>query len=141
MKSGVQNRTAGLMIVVVLALVQSAIGVLRVLYCINVGSDLIGRGLLLLPLMGAMSYFRGGFDAVLALLYVVFAYGAFLGRSWARWLGIALAAVTLLLVVNVVLQGESAALALVFTIVPVVMLWYLNSVAGRQVLAADSHAQ
>jgi predicted membrane protein len=76
--------------------------------------------------------------AVLALLLVVFACGALLQRRWARWLGIFLAIVNLLLVLSIVMQGESAARALVWAIVPVVMLCYLFSPPGRQTLKADS---
>ena len=128
------ERTMGLTVVAVLALVQGALGVLRTLHWFDAGSDLMGQGLLLLPLVGVVTFLRGGFVAVIALLYFVFAYGAFLGRSWARWLGIGVAIVSLLLVVSVVIQGESPVRALVWSIVPVVMIGYLFSPAGRQAL-------
>ena len=128
------ERTMGLTVVAVLALVQSALGVLRTLHWFDAGSDLMGQGLLLLPLVGVVTFLRGGFVAVIAILYVVFACGAFLGRSWARWLGIVVAIVSLLLVVSVVIQGESPVRALVWSIVPVVMIGYLFSPAGRQAL-------
>lgn len=128
------ERTMGLTVVAVLALVQGALGVLRTLHWFDAGSDLMGQGLLLLPLVGVVTFLRGGFVAVIALLYFVFAYGAFLGRSWARWLGIVVAIVSLLLVVSVVIQGESPVRALVWSIVPVVMIGYLFSPAGRQAL-------
>jgi len=134
MESAVPERTMGLTVVAVLALVQSALGVLRTLHWFDVGSDLMGQGLLLLPLVGVLAFFRGGFVAVIALLYVVFACGALLGRSWARWLGIVVAIVTLLLVVSIVIQGESPVQALVWSIVPVVMIGYLLSPTGRQAL-------
>jgi hypothetical protein len=124
----------GLTVVAALALVQSALAVLRTLHWFDVGSDLMGQGLLLLPLVGVLAFFSGGFVAVIALLYVVFACGALLGRSWARWLGIVVAIVTLFLVVNVVIQGESPVRALVWSIVPVVMIGYLFSPTGRQAL-------
>jgi hypothetical protein len=47
--------------------------------------------------------------------------------------------VTLFLIVSVVIQGESPARALVWSIVPVVMLWYLLSSPGRDALKADSN--
>ena len=92
----------------------------------------MGQGLLIFPLVGVLAFFRGGLVAVIAILYFVFACGALLGRSWARWLGIVVAAVTLFLIVSVVIQGESPARALVWSIVPVVMMWYLLSPAGRK---------
>jgi hypothetical protein len=128
------ERTMGLTVVAVLALVQGALGVLRTLHWFDAGSDLMGEGLLLFPLMGVVAFLRGGFVAVIAILYVVFACGALLGRSWARWLGIGVAIVSLLLVVSVVIQGESPVRALVWSIVPVVMIGYLFSQAGRQAL-------
>ena len=131
---GIAERTVGMTVIAVLALVQSALGVLRALHWFDFGSDLMGQGLLLFPLMGVVAYLRGGFVAVIALLYVVFAYGIFLGRSWARWLGIVVAIVSLLLVASVVIQGEAPVRALVWSIVPVVMIGYLFSPAGRQAL-------
>jgi len=136
MESALPKRNTGMAIIAVLALVQSVLGVLRTLHWFDAGSDLMGQGLLLFPLMGVVAFFRGGFVAVIAILYVVFAYGAFVGRSWARWLGIVVASVSLLLVVSVVIQGESPVRALVWSIVPVIMICYLLSPAGRQALSS-----
>ncbi len=132
MESALPKRNTGMTIIAVLALVQGALGVLRTLHWFDAGSDLMGQGLLLFPMMGVVAFFRGAFVAVIALLYVVFACGALLGRSWARWLGIVVAIVTLLLVVSVVIQGESPVRALVWSIVPVVIIGYLLSSAGRR---------
>ena len=134
MESALPKRNTGMAIIAVLALVQSVLGVLRTLHWFDAGSDLMGQGLLLFPLMGVVTFFRGVLVAAIALLYVTFAYGAFVGRSWARWLGIVVASVTLLLVVSVVIQGESPVRALVWSIIPVVMIGYLLSPAGRQAL-------
>ena len=136
MESALPKRNAGMTIIAVLALVQSVLGVLRTLHWFDAGSDLMGQGLLLFPLIGVVAFFRGGFVAVIAILYVVFACGAFVGRSWARWLGIVVASVTLLLAVSVVIQGESPVRALVWSIVPVIMICYLLSPAGRQALGS-----
>jgi len=131
MESALPKRNTGMTIIAVLALAQSALGVLRTLHWFDAGSDLMGQGLLLFPLIGVVAFFRGGFVAVIAILYVVFACGALVGRSWARWLGIVVAIVTLLLVVSVVIQGESPVRALVWSTDPIVMIWYLLSPAGR----------
>lgn len=128
------NRSVGMTVVAALALVQGVTGGLRALHWFDTGSDLLGQGLLLLPLMGLLAFFRGSLVAAIALLYVVFACGAFLGRSWARWHGIGVAAVTLLLVASVVVQGEALGRALLWSLVPVVMLYYLLTPAGRQAL-------
>jgi hypothetical protein len=111
---------------------------LRALEWIDVGSDLIGQGLLLMPVIGLVAIGRGVLVAILALLFVAFASGAFLQRSWTRWLGICLAIVNLLMVGSVVAHGDSPLRALGWSIVPLVMLFYLFSQVGRQSLKADS---
>jgi hypothetical protein len=121
-------------VVAVLALVQSVAGVLRALRWFDVGSDLLGQGLLLLPVIGLLAFFRGAIVAAITLMYVVFACGVFLGRAWARSLGIVVAAVTLLLVASVMIQGEMLGRALLWAIVPVAMLYYLLAPADRQAL-------
>jgi hypothetical protein len=52
-----------------------------------------------------------------------------------------LSLVTLLLVVSAVIHGVSMALALVWAIIPVVILCYLMSPSGRQVLNVDAQAK
>jgi hypothetical protein len=56
LESAVPERTMGLTVVAVLALVQSALGVLRTLHWFDAGSDLLGQGLLLLPLIGVLAF-------------------------------------------------------------------------------------
>ncbi|HWH78354.1 MAG TPA: hypothetical protein VNT76_13320, partial [Candidatus Binatus sp.] len=84
MESALPKRTIGLTIVAVLALMQSALGVMRAFHWFDVGSDLLGQGLLLLPMVGVLVIFRGGLVAAIALMYVLFACGALQARSWAR---------------------------------------------------------
>ena len=141
MDSIAPKRTMGLIVVAALALVQSAAGVLRALRWFDIGVDLMGQGLLLLPVIGLVAIGRGALLALLALLLWVFACGALLRRSWARWLGIVLAIANLLLVASVVAQGEAPARAVVWSVVPVAMLGYLFSSSGRQALTADSNGR
>jgi hypothetical protein len=122
MESPLPKRTAGMTVVAVLALVQSGLGVLRALHWFDFGSDLMGQGILLFPLMGAVAYLRGVLVAVIALLYVLFAWGVFLHRSWAWWLGMIAAVVNLLLVVSVIAQGEAVPQAIPWLIVPVILI-------------------
>lgn len=124
----------GLKVVAVLALVQSALGVLRALHWFDVGSDLLGQGLLLLPLIGVLAFFRGVLVAAIALLYVTFACGALLQKTWSRWVGLVAAVVNLLLVLSVIVQGEAIGQAVIWSIVPVIIIWYLLSPAGRRAL-------
>lgn len=140
MQSALPKRNVGMTVIAALALVQGVAGVLRALQWFDIGSDLMGQGLLILPLVGLVALGRGMLVAVLALLLLVFACGALLQRSWARWLGIFLAIVNLLMVLSVLTQGEAPTRALVWAIVPVVMLCYLFSSPGRQALKEDSNA-
>jgi hypothetical protein len=130
------SRSLNLKIIGVLAAVQGIGGALRALHWFNVGSDLLGQGLLLLPMVGVLAYARGAIVIVLALLFLLFAIGAFLQRSWARSLGIVLSVVNLLLAVSLAIQGDSLANAVLWAVIPVVMLVYLLSSAGQRALGS-----
>ena len=121
------NKTLGMAVIAMLALVQSSLGVLRAFHWFDAGSDLLGQGLLILPMIGLVAFARGALVLGIALLYVVFAVGMFASKDWARPLGIALAVVNLLLVLSVLIQGESLARAVFWIIVPVIILWRLLS--------------
>ena len=134
------KRSLSVTVIAVLALAQAVFGVLRAFNWFQIGSDLMGQGLLLLPIIGMLAFARGVVVIVIALLYVLFACGAFMGRGWARWLGIVVAAVTLLLVVSVVIQGEMLSRALLWSIAPVAMIFYLFTPTGRQALGGNTQA-
>ena len=134
MESAMAQRTWGLTVIAVLALIQSLAGVLRALRWIDIGTDLLGQGLLLLPAIGLVAIFRGTLVGAIALLYVVFACGALLRSGWAWWLGLFIALINLLLALSVMIQGESPARAVLWTIVPMIMICYLISSSGRQAL-------
>jgi len=68
-------RTPAASLITVLALVQAALGVLRALGFVQIGSDLVGHGVLLLPL-GVIVFARAALIAGIALLYTFFAPGA-----------------------------------------------------------------
>ncbi|HEY1232155.1 MAG TPA: hypothetical protein VGH22_02120, partial [Candidatus Binatia bacterium] len=70
------DRTPGLKIVAVLALVQGGLVLLRAYNWVQIGSNLFGQGLLLLPFVGIIAVMRGLFVLMVALLYIVFAVGA-----------------------------------------------------------------
>ena len=135
MESPVPKRTAGMTVIAVLALVQSALGVLRTLHWFELGSDLLAQGVLFLPIMGLAAFFRGALVAIIVSLYVLFASGVFLHRSWAWWLGMIVAVVNLLLVVSVMAQGEAMMQAIPWLIIPVIMISYLYF-SGRQVFTS-----
>ena len=123
-----------LKIIGALAVVQGLGGALRAFYWFDVGSDLLGQGLLLLPLVGVLAFARGAIVIVLALLCLLFAYGVFKRRSWSRPLGIVISIANLLLVINLMLQGDSVVAALPWGVIPAVVLLYLFSSPGRRAL-------
>ena len=130
MESAVRNGTLGMKIAAILALIQGALGVIRTFHWFNVGSDLMGQGLLLFPLMGVVAFFRGILVTAIALLYGAFGCGALLQKAWARWLGLIAATVNLLLALSVIVQGEAVGQAVIWSIVPVFIIGYLLSSAG-----------
>jgi len=118
--------------VAVLALAQGILAVLRSLHWFDIGSDLMERGILLLPAIAMFVYARGAFVAAIALLYVLFAFGEFAGRTWGRSCGAVAAILNLLLVVGAVLEGEDIPRAALWAVVPVIILWQVFSRAqGR----------
>ena len=127
-----RGTSPGLVVVGILALVQGVLGLLRAAHLVQIGSDLADRGLLLLPIIGAIAFVRAGLVAILALLFVVEAWGLFGRRAWARGLGLTIAIVTLILGLLALLGGMPPAGAAFWAIVPVVLLVYLLGPAGRR---------
>lgn len=125
-------RSPMLIVIAILALVQGALGVFRAFEWFHVGADLLGQGLLILPLVGIVAIGRGGLVIVLATLYMLFAAGMLMQRSWAWWLGLIVAAINVLLVINIVILSEDVSRALFWLIVPVIVIGYLLSARGRQ---------
>jgi hypothetical protein len=126
-----KRRSSMLIFIAILALVQSILGVFRAFEWFNIGADQFGQGLLILPLVGAVAFARGGLVIVVAMLYILFAVGMLLQKSWARWLGLSVAAISVLLVLNVVIQGESVSRAGFWLIAPIIIAAYLLSPSGR----------
>jgi hypothetical protein len=126
-----KRRSPMLIFVAILALVQGVLGVFRAFEWFNIGADLFGQGLLILPLVGVVAFALGGLVNVLAILYVLFAVGMLLQKSWAWWLGLSVAAISILLVLNIIGQGEAVSRAAFWLIVPIIIAAYLLSPLGR----------
>jgi hypothetical protein len=126
-----QPRSPMLIFIAILALVQGVLGVFRAFDWFNVGADLFGQGLLLLPLVGVVAFARGGLVIVLSLLSALFAVGMLLQKSWAWWLGLIVSAISILLVLNILILGESVSRTAFWLIVPIVIAAYLLSPSGR----------
>ena len=129
-----RRMSVGLVVVAVLALAQGVLGLLRALQWIQIGSDLVSRGVLLLPIIGAVAFARAALVALIAVLYGLIAWGLLARRRWARPLGLTVALVNLALVALPLLAGESPGPALLVMVVPVILVVYLLSPAGRREL-------
>jgi hypothetical protein len=127
----IKSRSPILIFIAILALVQGVLGVFRAFEWFNIGADQFGQGLLILPLVGAVAFARGGLVIALAMLYALFAVGILLQKSWAWWLGLIVSATSVLLVLNVLILGESVSRAAFWLIVPIVIAAYLLSPPGR----------
>lgn len=125
-----------LKVIIVLALAQGIAGLLRAFNWVHVGVDLFGQGLVLLPFIGVIAVLRGLLIAVVALLYVLFAGGALLRFSWARWVGLAAAIVNLLMALSVLIQGAAAAQVIAWSVIPLSLIYFLPSLTGRDALTS-----
>ncbi len=128
------QRSVGLTVIAVLALAQGVLGILRAFQLFSIGIDLAGRGVLFLPLMGVVTFARGGLVVVIALLYILFAWGALTRRHWAWWVGLVASLVNGLVVLSIVSGGESVVRASFWVVVPVILVCYLLAPVGRQAL-------
>ena len=86
-----------------------------------------GQGVVFIPLMGLVAIARGGLVAGMAVLYVLFAVGAFAGKKWAWWVGVVAALMNVFLVLNLMFLGESIVRSLFWVIVPAILLYYLSN--------------
>ena len=123
-------------IILLLAVVQEVAVLLRGLNWVLIGGDLFGQGILLLPVIGALTILRGLFIVAVALLYGLFAIGALLGKDWARWCCLAAVIINLLLVLSAFAQGAAVVDAMAWSAIPVILLFYIFSQTGRGALRA-----
>ena len=79
-----------------------------------------------------MALAKGWVLIALALMYFMFAAGAWQTRVWAWWIGLLVSVLSMLTLVVVLLKEGSVVMVLFFAIVPIILLWYLLSPAGRQ---------
>jgi hypothetical protein len=130
------DRPLSFKIMVLLALLQGVAGLLRGFNWVQIGVDLYGQGLLLLPTVGFVAIMRGFFISALALLYVLFATGALLGSGWAWWVCLTAVVINLLLVFNGLVQGAAVIQAVIWAVIPAILLFYLFSQTGRNAIEA-----
>ena len=128
-------------IILLLAFVQGIATLLRGFNWVRIGGDLFGQGILLLPVLGAMAVMRGLFIVAVALLYGLFVSGTLLGQGWAWWSCLTAVIINLLLVVAALAQGSALEEAIAWSIIPVILLFYLFSQTGRGALKITEPSQ
>ena len=128
------SKSSTLKLVVVLAVIQGLAGLARGFNWVQFGGDLFQQGLLLLPMVGAVAVIRGLFIAGVALMYLLFVVGALLQKSWAWWMGLIAAGINLIVVVSALSTGGLLAEGIAWSVIPVILLWYLFSKVGTQEL-------
>ena len=126
------KRTVRLILVAALAIIQGIFGILRAFEFFRMGIYLSMKGILLLPILGAVTFTWGKLVLVMALCYILFALGALLHQRWAWGLGLGVSVVTGLIVLSLMGIGAADVWSLLWLIVPVVLVWYLLSPVGRQ---------
>ena len=119
------NRSLSFKIILFLAFLQGVFGLLRAYNWVELGVDLFGQRALFLPFVGAAAVLRGLMISVVALLYLLSVFGALLAKGWAWWTGVIAVVLNLLLVLAGLAQGASELDALVWSVIPVILLFYL----------------
>jgi hypothetical protein len=130
------NRSLGFKIILFLAFLQSVFGLMRAYNWVQIGVDIFGQGGLFLPLVGALAVMRGLIISVVALLYLLSVFGALLAKGWAWWTGVIAVVLNLLLVLAGLAQGASVLDALVWSVIPVILLFYLFTPTKNNALSS-----
>ncbi len=125
-------QSLGHKVIALLALAQGSLGVLRALDWVRIGTDLLGQGIIFLPLLGVVAFGRGFLVATIATLFVLFAIGTLLGKAWAWWFGLLAVLFNGALVFSAMIEGNAGVQALLWMVVPAILAVYLLTPAGRQ---------
>jgi hypothetical protein len=128
------NRSLGFKIILFLAFLQSVFGLLRAYNWVQIGVDIFGQGGLFLPFVGGLAVMRGLIISVVALLYLLSVFGALLAKGWAWWTGVIAVVLNLLLVLTSLGQEASVLEALAWSVIPVILLFYLFTPTRKNAL-------
>ncbi|WP_447983171.1 hypothetical protein [Nitrospira sp. Nam74] len=134
------QRPVGLRVVIVLALVQMLFGAFRAVQWFELGRELIEGGIFMYPLAGRLMMVRGGLIAIIALLYLAFAIGAWARQGWAWWLGLIAAFLNVTITLWLVFDGVQVIPVLISALIALVLVCYLIAPAGRQAFTHRSVA-
>ena len=134
------TRPRSLTVIAWLALTQGMIGGLAGLLWLQIVSIFDQGNGAVSSLLVMIAEAKGWILITLALIYVLFAAGAWKVRSWAWAVGLLVSVLTLLYLFSVLLRGGSVVAVVLWLIVPVIMISYLLSSEGRQALGQDGGA-
>lgn len=129
------SRPGPVLAISILAIIEAGVLLLSAGRAARSGGDLIERGVAVLPLLGAMLFVRAGFLVTIAALYVLFAWSALSGRSWAWPVGLIGAVMDAIAVLTLLAAEVAPLLFALRAIVPVIVLVYLIAPVGRRQLA------
>jgi hypothetical protein len=127
-----KTRPRAVTAIAALAIVQGIVGALVGLLWLQLVSLFDQEGGAVSSLIVMVAEARGWLLLVLALMYFVFAAGAWRVQGWAWWIGLVVSLLTMLYLVSVLLRGGLVQVVLFGLIVPVIILWYLLSPMGRE---------
>ena len=130
-RRAIKQRAVSAIAVSVLAILEACALLAFALNWVRLGSDLSERGVVVLPILSLVVYFRAALLVITAALYLLFAWGALTARRWAWTVGLTAVVLDGLLVA--MLLGSPLAL-LLRAIVPLIVLYFLLSTAGRRAL-------
>jgi hypothetical protein len=131
------RRPRSLTVIASLAIAEGILATLVGLLWLQLGSIFDQEGEVLSSIIVMVAQVRGWLALVLALMYFVFAAGAWQTRSWAWWVGLLVSVLTILQLVRALLMGAWPVFVLFALIVPVIILWYLLSPMGRQAFGRE----
>ena len=134
------TRSRGLTVIAWLALAQGMIGGLAGLLWLQIVSIFDQGNGTVSSLMVMIAEAKGWILITLALMYVLFAAGAWQVRRWAWQVGLLVSVLTLLYLLGVLLRGGSVVAVVLWVIVPVIMISYLFSSEGKQLFGQDGGA-
>jgi hypothetical protein len=131
-------RPRSLTVIAGLALAQGIIGGLAGLLWLQIVSIFDEGNGAVSSLVMMIAEAKGWFLIALALMYGLFAAGAWQVKRWAWPVGLLVSVLTLLYLFSVLLRGGSVVAVVLWLIVPVIMISYLLSPTGRQAFGQDS---
>ena len=126
------TRPRSVTLIASLAIAQGVVCILIAFIWIQIASFFAQESGIRSSFVAMVGMARGWVLIVLALMCFVFAAGAWQTKGWAWWVGLLVSLLTILTILNALVAGESVVMALFWLIVPITMLWYLLSPAGRQ---------